>query len=396
MNKIKFIPLEKSRPKVAEATRSKRGRSLTGFIPYGRQTVDNDDIKAVVKVLRSDWLTQGPAVKQFEESLAKYCNAKYAVAVSTGTSALHLAYLAAGLGSGDEVITTPNTFAATSNMLLAVGAKPVFCDIRLDNHNIDESKIEKLITPRTKAIIPVHFAGHPCEMDKIMDIAQRHNLLVIEDACHALGASYKNRRIGSIGDMSVFSFHPVKSITTGEGGAILTNDPELYKKLAHMRTHGITKDEKGFNVMTALGYNYRITDIQTALGTSQLKKLDKFIKARQQIFTHYKKQLANLKDVITPCIVKGIVSANHLFIIRTKDPAKRDALANFLKQNGIGVNFHYPAVYSHPYYRQNGYKDLVLKNTDIYHNSCITLPIYVTLKKEQTKFVCDKIKEFFA
>ena len=366
------------------------------FISYGRQVVDNDDIKAVVKVLRSDWLTQGPAVKQFEESLAKYCNAKYAVAVSTGTSALHLAYLAAGLGSGDEVITTPNTFAATSNMLLAVGAKPVFCDIRLDNHNIDESKIEKLITPRTKAIVPVHFAGHPCEMDKIIDIARRHNLSVIEDACHALGASYKNKKIGSIGDMSVFSFHPVKSITTGEGGAILTNDPELYKKLAHLRTHGITKDEKGFNVMTALGYNYRITDIQTALGTSQLKKLDKFIKARQQIFTHYKKQLANLKDVITPCIVKGIVSANHLFIIRTKDSAKRDALANFLKQNGIGVNFHYPAVYSHPYYRQNGYKDLVLKNMDIYHSSCVTLPIYVALKKEQIKFVCDKIKEFFA
>src|SRR3989338_338438 len=234
-------------------------KTKTSFIPYGRQKIDDNDIKAVVKVLRSDWLTQGPSVKQFEKSLAKYCGAKFAVAVSNCTAALHLAYLAADLNAGDEVITTPNTFVATSNMLVAVGAKPVFCDIRLDNYNLDETKIEELITPRTKAIVPVHFAGHPCEMDKILGLARKHNLLVIEDACHALGASYKNKRVGCIGDMSVFSFHPVKSITTGEGGAILTDNPEFYKKLAHLRTHGITKDKNGFNVMTALRYNYRIT-----------------------------------------------------------------------------------------------------------------------------------------
>ncbi|MBI2054115.1 MAG: UDP-4-amino-4,6-dideoxy-N-acetyl-beta-L-altrosamine transaminase [Candidatus Staskawiczbacteria bacterium] len=365
------------------------------YIPYGRQAVDNDDIKAVVKVLRSDWLTQGPAVKQFEESLVKYCNAKYAVAVSTGTAALHLAYLAAGLDVGDEVITTPNTFAATTNMLLAVGAKPIFCDIRLDNYNIDESKIEALITPKTKAIVPVHFGGHPCNMDKILNVAKKHNLLVIEDACHALGASYKNKKIGGIGDMSVFSFHPVKSITTGEGGAILTNKPDFYKKLAHLRTHGITKDENGFNVMTALGYNYRITDIQTALGISQLKKLDKFVKARQLVFNAYKTELANIKEIYTPSLMKSSVSSNHLFVIRTKDPAKRDPLASFLKQNGIGVNFHYPTVYSHPYYRQNGYQNITLQNADLYHNSCVTLPLYVSLTKKQVKHVCDKIKEFF-
>ena len=365
------------------------------FIPYGRQAIDDDDIKAVVKVLRSDWLTQGPAVREFEDSLAKYCNAKYAVAVSNGTAALHLAYLAAGLGVGDEVITTPNTFVATTNMLLAIGAKPVFCDIRLDNHNIDETKIEKLITPKTKAIIPVHFGGHPCDMDKILSIAKKHGLFVIEDACHALGAKYKNKKIGGIGDMTVFSFHPVKSITTGEGGAILTNNPVFYKKLAHLRTHGITKDSNGFNVMTALGYNYRITDIQTALGISQLKKLDKFVKARRQVFNIYKKELANVKEVITPSITKNSISSNHLFVIRTKDPAKRGVLAEFLKQNGIGVNFHYPTVYSHPYYRENGYRDLTLKNADIYHNSCITLPLYATLKTNQIKYVCNKIKEFY-
>lgn len=366
------------------------------FIPYGRQVIDADDIGAVVKVLKSDWLTQGPAVRQFEESLAKYCHAKHAVAVSTGTAALHLAYLAAGLGAKDEVVTTPNTFAATANMLLAVGARPVFCDIRLDNYNLDETKIEKLITPRTKAIVPVHFGGHPCHMDKILSVAKKYNLLVIEDACHALGASYKNRKIGGIGDMSVFSFHPVKSITTGEGGAILTNNPELYKKLTHLRTHGITKDSKGFNVMTALGYNYRITDIQTALGTSQLKKLDKFIKARQRVVDTYQKELAGVKEIATPRQTNGVISANHLFVIRTKDPSKRDALANFLKQNGIGVNFHYPTVYSHPYYRDNGYRELALKNADAYHASCITLPLYVALKKSQIKYICHKIKEFFA
>lgn len=372
-----------------------KSKNKSTFIPYGRQNIDNDDIKAVVKVLRSDWLTQGPAIKQFEESLAEYCSAKYAVAVSTGTAALHLAYLAAGLKIGDEVITTPNTFVATSNMLLAVGAKPVFCDIHLDNYNIDETKIEKLITPKTKALVPVHFGGHPCDMDKILGLARKHNLLVIEDACHALGASYKNRKIGSIGDMSIFSFHPVKSITTGEGGAILTNNPEFYKKLAHLRTHGITKDEKGFNIMTALGYNYRITDIQTALGISQLKKLDKFVEARQRVFDAYKKELGNIKEIITPSIVKGVVSANHLFVIRTKDPANRDSLANYLKQSGIGVNFHYPTVYSHPYYRENGYRTVSLKNADLYHASCITLPLYTTLKTTEIKYICNKIKEFY-
>ena len=365
------------------------------FIPYGRQIIDNDDIKAVVKVLRSDWLTQGPAVKQFEDSLAKYCNTKYAVAVSNGTAALHLAYLTAGLGASDEVITTPNTFVATSNMLMAIGAKPIFCDIRLDNYNLNEIKIEKLITSRTKAIAPVHFGGHPCDMDKILSIARKYNLLIIEDACHALGASYKDRKIGGIGDMSVFSFHPVKSITTGEGGGILTNNPEFYKKLTHLRTHGITKDEKGFNIMTALGYNYRITDIQAALGISQLKKLDKFVKARQKIFNTYRKELAGIKEVVIPSSDKNSQSANHLLVIRTKDPSKRNGLANFLKQNGIGVNFHYPAVYSHPYYRENGYKDLKLANADLYHNSAITLPLYTTLTTNQVKYVCDKIKEFF-
>lgn len=380
---------------MTQKTSPKIKNKVTTSIPYGRQSIDNSDIKAVTKVLQSNWLTQGPAVKEFEESLAKYSNAKYAVAVSNGTAALHLAYLAAGFGVGDEVITTPNTFVATSNMLLTIGAKPVFCDIRLDNHNIDESKIEKLITPKTKAIVPVHFAGHPCDMDKILKIAKKHKLIVIEDACHALGAKYKNKKIGGISDMTIFSFHPVKSITTGEGGAILTNNPDFYTKLTHLRTHGITKDANGFNVMTALGYNYRITDIQTALGSNQLKRLDKFIRARQLAYNTYVRELSKVKEVIIPSITREVLSANHLFVIKTKDPKKRDGLANFLKQNGVGVNFHYPTVYSHPYYRENGYRDMALKNADFYHASCITLPLYVTLKTSQIRYVCGKIKEFF-
>src|SRR3989344_9402184 len=192
------------------------------MIPYSRQHIDEEDIQAVLEVLKSDWLTQGPTIAEFEKALAEYSGARFAVAAPNGTAALYLAYKAAGLKEGDEIITTPNTFVATSNMALVCGAKPVFCDIRPDTRNIDENKIEELITPRTKAIVPVHFAGHPCEMDKILEIAKKHNLLVIEDACHAIGAEYQGKKIGGLSDLSVFSFHPVKPITTGEGGAILT------------------------------------------------------------------------------------------------------------------------------------------------------------------------------
>ena len=216
------------------------------MIPYGHQSINKKDIEAVVKVLKSDWLTQGPNVLEFEKALAKYCGAKYAVAVNNGTAALHLAYLTAGLKKGDEVITSPNTFAATANMMMAVGAKPVFCDIHPDTYNIDESKIENLITKKTRAIVPIHFAGQPCKMDEINRIAKKHKLIIIEDACHALGAKYKGKKIGAcdFSDMAVFSFHPVKSIATGEGGVILTNDKKYYEKLILLRNHGIYKDKR--------------------------------------------------------------------------------------------------------------------------------------------------------
>lgn len=366
------------------------------MIPYGKQFIDNQDIDEVVKTLKSDWLTQGPRVLEFEKALANYCGSKYAVAVCNGTAALHLSYLVAGLKKGDEVITTPNTFAATTNMLLTVGAKPVFCDIRLDTYNIDEKKIAKLINKKTRAIVPVHFAGQSCEMDEIRKVSKKHKLLVIEDACHGLGGKYKKAKIGSCkySDMVVFSFHPVKSITTGEGGAVLTNNKKYYEKLILLRNHGIHKDKQGKNVMTEMGFNYRMTDIQSVLGISQLKKIDKFIKKRHQVVKWYEDELEGLNNIILPKEQSGDYSAWHVYIIRTKKRSDRQKLMDYLRNNGVGVNFHYPAVYSHPYYRQNGYKKIILKNEEIYQNSCITLPCHTLLTKKNVKYICNQIKLF--
>lgn len=365
------------------------------MIPYGRQSIDRADVKAVIAVLKSDWLTQGPKVLEFEKALAKTGGAKYAVAVSSGTAALHLAYLAAGLKKGDKVITTPNTFVATTNTLLAVGAKPVFADIRLDTYNLDEKKLEKLITPQTKAVVPVHFAGQPCAMDPIVRLAKKHKLTVIEDACHALGASYRQKPIGSLSDMAVFSFHPVKAITTGEGGAVLTDRSDYYQKLVHLRSHGISKNEKGFNVMTALGYNYRLSDFQAALGLSQLQKLPSFLKKRHQVVGWYQQALAKQKEIILPQEQDGLYSGWHIYVIRLANPIQRDGLAQHLKKGGVGVNFHYPAVYAHPYYRERGYRHLSLPNTDLYEKSCLTLPCHPLLKKNDVETIASKIKLFF-
>lgn len=363
------------------------------MIPYGRQNIDKKDANEVLKTLKSDWLTQGPKITQFEKSLAKYCGAKYAVVCINGTAALHLAYLTANLKKGNEIITTPNTFVATTNMMLACETKPIFCDIRLDTYNIDETKIEKLITPKTKAIVPVHFSGQPCEMDKILKIAKKYRLLVIEDACHALGAKYKNKKIGGLkSDMTVFSFHPVKPITTGEGGAILTNNKKYYEKMLSFRSHGIYKDENGKNIMNELGYNYRMTDIQAALGISQLKKIGKFIKKRRQIAKWYEKELSPLKKIILPKEIAGNYSSWHIYVIKTKNSKMRDKLMKYLKNNDIGTNFHYPAIYSHPYYRKNGYKKIKLKNTEIYQSSCITLPCHTKLNQKDIRYITGKIK----
>jgi UDP-4-amino-4,6-dideoxy-N-acetyl-beta-L-altrosamine transaminase len=326
-------------------------------IPYGHQYIDTEDVREVAKVLKSDWLTQGPKIREFESSLCKYTGVKYAVVVSSGTAALHIACLTAGISPGDEVITSPITFVASANCVLYCGGKPVFADIEYDTVNIDPGEIEKNITKRTKAIIPVHFAGHPCDLEKVRDIAKKYNLTVIEDAAHALGAEYKGFKIGSCrySDMTIFSFHPVKSITMGEGGAVLTNKKDLYEKLLMLRSHGITKDRATmkksdgpwYYEMQCLGFNYRATDFQCALGLSQLKKIDKFIEQRRRIAEIYKKELSKAKEIKLPVQSREVKSAWHLYPIRIDDSkVTRKGVFKYLLRNGIGVQVHYIPVHT--------------------------------------------------
>ena len=265
------------------------------YIPYGKQSMDEADIQAVIEVLKSDFLTTGPKIKEFEQAVAEYTGAEYAAAVSNGTAALHAACFAAGIGPGDEVITTPLTFAASANCVLYCGGKPVFADVDKKTYNIDPEEIKKKITDKTKAILPVHLAGQPCDMEAIHAIAREYRLTVIEDGAHALGASYQGEKIGMLSDLTTFSFHPVKPITTGEGGMVVTNDRTLYQRICLFRSHGITRDadrmehnEGGwFYEQQALGFNYRITDIQCALGVSQMKKLDTFLAERRRLADRY-------------------------------------------------------------------------------------------------------------
>lgn len=371
------------------------------YIPYGRQYIDDKDIEAVVEVLKSDYLTTGPKVLEFEKRVADYVGAKYAVAVNSGTAALHIACLAAGIKEGDEVITSPITFAASSNCVLYCGGTPVFADIDGDTYNINPEEIEKKITDKTKAIIPVHYTGQPCDMDRITELARKHNLLVIEDAAHALGASYNDKRIGSMSDMTCFSFHPVKPITTGEGGMVVTNDEELYKKLLLFRSHGITRDDElmtenqggWYYQQLELGYNYRITDISCALGLSQMDKLEGFLERRQEIADTYNQAFSYVKGIKIPTQTKVARSGWHLYMIWV-EPSRRKEIFDGLRKFGIGVNVHYIPVYKHPYYQNNGYLNCCCENAEKFYKGAISLPIYPSLTEEQQKYVIDKVIEF--
>lgn len=366
-------------------------------IPYATQWIEEDDIEAVVSALKSSNLTQGPLVTEFENKIADYCGAKFAVAVNSGTSALHLACIAAGIGEGDEVITSPITFAASANCVLFCGARPVFADVRSDTMTIDPREIEKKITKKTKAVIPVHFAGHPCEMDEIHAIAKKHNLVVIEDAAHALGAKYRGGKIGSLSEMTIFSFHPVKHITTGEGGMVLTNDPELRDKLIFYRSHGITRDPKYMKVaggswyyeMHALGFNYRLTDIQSALGINQLKKLDRFLKRRKEIAGVYNQAFSDIKSIKTLSEKKHAESAWHLYTIEV---AERRRVFDALMEKGIMVNVHYIPVYKQPFYQRLGYKDVYCPNAEAYYQKALSIPMYPKMNDEEQEYVIDSIK----
>lgn len=366
------------------------------FIPYGKQTIDEDDIQAVVDVLRSDYLTTGPKIEEFEKVVCDYTGAKYAVAISNGTSALHAACFAAGVKEGDEVITTPITFAASANCVLYCGGTPVFADIDPKTYNIDPDDIERKITNKTKAIIAVHLAGQPCDMDRIHKIAMEHNLVVIEDGAHALGAEYKGRKVGTLSDMTTFSFHPVKPITTGEGGMIMTNSRELYEKLLLFRSHGITRDrellvnkEEGawFYEQQYLGYNYRITDIQCALGISQMRKLDRFLARRRFLAERYDRELRDNKNIIIPYQLPETKSGWHLYIVQIRNH-DRGVVFDKLREAGIGVNVHYIPVYKHPYYQENGYKNVSCPKAEELYSHMISLPLYPLLEdSEQTKVI---------
>lgn len=367
-------------------------------IPYATQWIDEEDIRAVVKALKSSNLTQGPLVDEFEKKVAEYCGAKYAVAVNSGTSALHIACLAAGISKGDEVITSPITFVASSNCVLYCGGKPIFADVRSDTINIDPQEIKKEITNKTKAIIPIHFTGNPCNLEEIRSIADENKLFVIEDASHALGAEYKRLKIGccKYSDMTTFSFHAVKNITTGEGGIVLTNNEELRDKLIFYRSHGITRDSKymkksdgdWYYEMHELGFNYRITDIQCALGISQLTKIDSFVARRREIAKKYydafkKVQQIKLLEENVDCR-----SAFHLYVIQIPS---RDLIFNTLREANIIVNVHYLPVYHQPYYLKLGYQSGLCPNAEEYYKKAISIPMFPKLTDEDINNISDLI-----
>jgi UDP-4-amino-4,6-dideoxy-N-acetyl-beta-L-altrosamine transaminase len=350
------------------------------MIPYGRQSIDESDIQAVVDVLRSDWLTQGPRVAEFEAALASYCGAGHAVVVSNGTAALQAAYHAAGLGPGDEFVTSPLTFAATATAGLWQGAKPVFADVDPATGNLDPRAAEAAITPRTKALVPVDYAGRPADLAAFRSIARKRGLLLIEDACHALGADYGGRRVGTVSDLTAFSFHPVKPITTGEGGAVLTNDAAMRDKMLEFRMHGIRRGEDWLYSVESRGQNCRLTDLQCALGLSQLKRLDAFIARRREIARRYDAAFAGWTELELPP-GPAEESAWHLYPVRLrgKHAAKRREAFRALRREGVGVQVHYIPVYWHPLYESLGYRRGQCPEAEKFYEGEISLPIFPDL-----------------
>jgi len=377
------------------------------LLPYGRQSVDEADIQAVVEVLRSNWLTTGPKVGEFEDEFAAYVGSAHAVSFSSGTAALHGAAFTAGLKPGDEAITTPLTFAATANCILYQGATPVFADVSSDTLNTDPAQVEKKITPRTRAIIPVDYAGHPADLDSVMGAARKHDLIVIEDACHALGAEYKGSRVGSIADMTVFSFHPVKHVTTGEGGMVTTNNPEFAETLRRFRSHGISSDARQRQSagqwhyeMVLLGFNYRLTDIVCALGIEQLKKLESNLTRRRQIAAMYDAAFHHLPGIVPPVVKSEVNPAWHLYPVRLdleKLSAHRPQIFRALRAENIGVNVHYIPVHLHPYYRDRfGYRGGEFPLAEAAYARLISLPMFHSMSDNDVGDVIHAVRKVLA
>ncbi len=371
-------------------------------IPYGKQNIDEEDIESVAEVLRSDFLTQGPKIKEFEESLCKYTGAKYCVAVSNGTAALHLAVASLAINEG-EGITSAITFVASANCLIYNGLKPVLADIDAQTYNIDYKDIVKKITRKTKVIIPVHFAGRPCDMRKIYSLAKKKGIWLIEDASHAIGSSYSPKdKVGSCkySHLTVFSFHPVKTITTGEGGAITTNSKTLYQKLLLLRTHGINKNIKNapgpwYYEMQELGYNYRLTDMQAALGISQLKKLNYFTVRRQAIVARYNKAFSENEFIGTPVATNNELICYHLYVVKIdseKLGKKRKQVVGELRKKGIYTQVHYIPIFRQPYYKKH-YKTKVLTESDVFYRRVLSLPLYPSMTDEDVTYVINQLNE---
>lgn len=377
------------------------------FIPYGRQMVDEEDVQAVVDVLRSPFLTTGPKVKEFELAFAKHVKASHAVAVSSGTAGLHAAVAVAGLKPGDEVLVPTLSFLATANAVMYSGARPVFVDSVSDGFNIDIEDAKKKITSKTKAIIPVHFAGEPVDLKEIHALAKAHHLIVIEDAAHALEAVYQGRYIGSLSDLTVFSFHPVKHITTGEGGMVTTGSPDLAQKLRQFRHHGISIDVTERDKrqlwsydMTTLGYNYRLTDFQCALGLSQLNKSERFLKRREEIAHLYDQAFEKVKFMKRPPHAStGSRHAWHLYIVRVNPERigmSRDDLFTRLRAEGIGAHVHYQPIHWHSYYQQQGWKRGDCPNIEKTFPHMLSLPIFPSMTDAMVHQVIDTLIQITA
>jgi perosamine synthetase len=372
--------------------------------------VDADDIQAVTEVLRSDWLTTGPKVGEFEEAFAARVGAAHAVSFSSGTAGLHAAAFAAGLKGGDEAITTPMTFAATANCVLYQGATPIFADITRDTLNLDPAEVRRKVSPRTRALLPVDYAGHPADLDGILEIARQHGLVVIEDACHALGAEYQGRRAGAIADMTVFSFHPVKHITTGEGGMVATNNPQYAETLRRFRNHGISSDARQRQSagqwhyeMVLLGFNYRLPDIACALGLQQLGKLDANLRRRREIAAEYTAAFRETSGVIPPATRAEVNPAWHLYPIRLelgKLTADRSVIFKALRAENIGVNVHYIPVHLHPYYRERfGFREGDFPVAEEAYSCLISLPMFHGMTEKDVQDVITavaKVTSFYS
>jgi len=376
------------------------------LLPYGRQTLTETDVAAATEVLRSDWLTTGPKVAEFEEAIADYVDARHAVSFSSGTAALHAAVLAAGLKPGDEAITTPLTFCATANAALYVGATPVFADVKDETLTIDPKEVERRITPRTKALLPVDYAGQPADLDVLLALADRHELLIIEDAAHALGAKYRSRMVGSISHMSVFSFHAVKHLTTGEGGMVTTNNGDFAQRLREVRNHGIDSDARARQAdgqwhyeMTTLGFNYRLTDIACALGLAQLPRLSANLARRRAIAARYGKALATVPSLALPIVEADVTSAWHLYPVRVDASIDRAEVFNALRAEGLGVNVHYIPVHLHPYYRSRfGYRGGEFPIAETASGRLISLPMFHGMTDEDVDDVIlavEKVMNYF-